>query len=220
MNNKKETTPTPVDKAEDMQQESVEENETEQAVSDDTARAEADAVEVDAIIEEVAEEFAEEGKLSQQLTEAQDKFLRLQAEWDNYRKRTAAERLAERERATEKFIEKLLPVVDDLARAIDHAETSTKESFAEGIQAVAAKLSAVLDHEGVESIDPMGQPYDADLHQAVGTVEDSDVPCDTVVQVYQKGYCMGGRVVRPAMVAVSSGGPSRLDGTTDGKKKK
>jgi len=214
MNNRKETAKTPVDNTEDMQQDSVEEHETEQAVSSDTA-----AAEVDAIIEEVVEELVEEEKLSQQLTEAQDKFLRLQAEWDNYRKRTAAERLAERERATEKLIEKLLPVVDDLSRAIDHAEVSTKESFVEGIQAVAAKLSAVLDREGVEPIDPMGKPYDAALHQAVGTVENPDVPCDTVVQVYQKGYCMGGRVVRPAMVAVSSGGPSRIDSAADGKKK-
>ncbi len=214
MESRKKTKETTVEETEASQQEHVEENETGKAASDDAA-----APESVTVIDEVSEEPAEEGKLSQQLTEANDKFLRLQAEWDNYRKRTAAERLAERERATEKLIEKLLPVVDDLSRALDHAEASTKESFVEGIQAVATKLSAVLDHEGVELIDPMGQAYDADLHQAVGTVENSDVPCDTVVQVYQKGYCMGGRVIRPAMVTVSSGGPSRADSATDGKKK-
>jgi molecular chaperone GrpE len=159
----------------------------------------------------VAEEIAAEDKLSAQLTEAQDKFLRLQAEWDNYRKRTAAERTAERERATERLIEKILPVVDDLGRALEHAENATKEALVEGVQAVANKLGDILEREGVEPIDPAGQPYDAQLHQAVGTVEDDTVCADTVAQVYQRGYRMGDRVLRPAMVTVASGGPARKE---------
>lgn len=148
-------------------------------------------------------------KLTNQLAEAREKYARLQAEWDNYRKRTAAERLSEKDRATEKLVKNILPVLDDLERALEHADGSDKQAFLDGIAAVASKFSGVLASEGVEVIDPAGKPYDVDRHQAVGTVEDADVPHDTVEQVYQKGYAMGDKIIRPAMVTVSTGGPDR-----------
>jgi molecular chaperone GrpE len=146
--------------------------------------------------------------------ELRDRYLRLQAEWDNFRKRTAAERADERNRATQNLVERLLPVVDDLKRAIEHAEitsetasdsiiASDSDSMLAGIKAVSSKLNDILGKEGLEVIDPKGQPFDANLHSAVGTVDGNGLDHDTVVEVYQTGYLMAGRVLRPAMVVVS-----------------
>ena len=163
---------------------------------------EARAVEAETRLEE-AESAAQE---------ANDKLLRLQADWENYRRRTAAERLAERERATEGLVEKLLPVIDDLEHAVSHAsasENSEVVQFAEGVSAVHAKIVTVLEKEGVETIDPAGQPFNPLDHQAVGRVEDAEAYDETVAQVFLKGYRMGGKVIRPAMVSVTTGGPKR-----------
>ncbi len=146
---------------------------------------------------------------------ASEKYLRLQAEWDNYRKRTAREREEERARAAESLVTKLLPVVDDLERSLDHAAKSRPEGefgeFVEGVRAVYDKLSDALARTGVEVIDPVGQPFDMNEHQAVANVDDPAVPESTVRDVYQKGYRMGGRVIRTAMVTVAKGGPARED---------
>lgn len=146
--------------------------------------------------------------------DAKDRLVRLQADWDNYRRRTAAERVAERERAAEKLVCDLLPVIDDLERALDHAGATESadtqmQQFVEGVSAVHAKMLAVLAKEGVEPIDPTGQPFEPLSHQAVGRVEDKDAYDETVAQVYQKGYKMGDKVIRTAMVTVTYGGPKR-----------
>ena len=146
--------------------------------------------------------------------DASDRFLRLQADWENYRRRTAAERLAERERATEKLVTNLLPVLDDMERASAHA-VSTAEGdekilqFAAGVDAVHAKMIDILSHENVEVIDPVGEAYNPLEHQAVGRVEDHEAFDDSVAQVYQRGYRMAGKVIRAAMVTVTYGGPKR-----------
>ena len=142
------------------------------------------------------------------------RLARLQADWDNYRKRTAAERLAERERAAEKLVTNLLPVLDDMERASAHAMQTADgdervEQFAAGVDAVHAKMIDVLSKEGVEVIDPQGEPFDPLVHQAVGREENTEAYDETVAQVYQKGYRMGGKVIRSAMVTVTYGGPKR-----------
>ena len=148
----------------------------------------------------------------QQAAEANDRFLRLQADWDNYRRRTAQERLDERQRATEKLVVDLLPVIDDLERAIEHADNLTDPSakqFVEGVSAVCNKLVSVLNKEGVEVINPVGEAFDPLSHQAVSQIEDTEAYDETVAQVYQKGYRMGGKDIRTAMVVVTHGGPKR-----------
>lgn len=148
----------------------------------------------------------------QQATEANDRFLRLQADWDNYRRRTAQERLDERQRATEKLVVDLLPVIDDLERAIEHADNLTDpaaKQFVEGVSAVCNKLVSVLNKEGVEVVNPVGEAFDPLSHQAVSQVEDTEAYDETVAQVYQKGYRMGGKDIRTAMVVVTHGGPKR-----------
>ncbi len=144
---------------------------------------------------------------------ANDKFLRLQAEWDNFRKRTAREREEEKERATESLVMKLLPVVDDIERSLDHAAQSNPEGaygeFVGGVRAVYDKLVDVLKRSGVEAIDPAGKPFDMNEQQAIAQVPDTSVPDNTVKDVYQKGYRMGGKVIRTAMVTVAKGGPAQ-----------
>lgn len=161
----------------------------------------------------------------QQAAEANDRFLRLQADWDNYRRRTAQERLDERQRATEKLVVDLLPVIDDLERAIEHADNLTDpaaKQFVEGVSAVCNKLVGVLNKEGVEVVNPVGEAFDPLSHQAVSQIEDTQAYDETVAQVYQKGYRMGGKDIRTAMVVVTHGGPKRpaepeaADGSADG----
>lgn len=160
--------------------------------------------------DEAAEKGSRLEAALQEAATAKDKYVRLQAEWDNYRKRTAAERENDKARAAERLISNLLPVVDDLERALVHAvDAPDLKILTDGVEAVRTKFIAILAKERVEQIDPKDQAFDANRHQAAGSVEDVTVPDETVVQVYQKGYEMAGRVIRPAMVIVSTGGPKR-----------
>lgn len=143
-----------------------------------------------------------------------DRLSRLQADWENYRRRTERDRVTERERACEGLVKDLLPAIDDLERAIQHAQASAEgnevaQQLADGVSAVHEKVVSVLERQGVEVIDPAGQPFDPMDHQAVGRVENADEYDETVADVYQKGYRMGGKVVRPAMVTVTYGGAKR-----------
>ncbi|MDY2777865.1 MAG: nucleotide exchange factor GrpE [Collinsella sp.] len=145
--------------------------------------------------------------------EAAERHARLQADWENYRRRTARERVEERDRATEKLVMALLPAIDDIERALAHARTQELSEnfgqFVDGVDAVRTKVMGVLEHEGAEVIDPKGEPFDCNIHQAVGRVEDAEQFDETVNDVYQKGYRMGGKVLRPAMVTVTYGGAKR-----------
>ena len=141
--------------------------------------------------------------------EWQDKFMRLHAEWDTYRRRTAEQREAEKARAAEKLVTNLLPVIDDFERTIDYAANNGEAGLLDGVKAVHSKLVNTLTSGGVEVIDPKGDAFDALEAQAVATVDDASVPDETVAEVYQKGYKMGAKVLRPAMVTVTTGGPKR-----------
>lgn len=141
--------------------------------------------------------------------EWQDKFLRLHAEWDTYRRRTAEQREAEKARAAEKLVTSLLPVIDDFERTIDYATANGETGLFDGVKAVHSKLIDVLTKDGVEVIDPGGEAFDALEAQAVATVDDPNVPDETVAEVYQRGYKLGTKILRPAMVTVTTGGPKR-----------
>ena len=167
------------------------------------------------IIDEDAPAASEESsddavaKAKAEAADWQDKYLRLHAEWDTYRRRTTEQRAEEKARATEKLVESLLPVLDDFERTIDYATTHGEEGLLGGVEAVYSKLVSVLERDGVQVISPEGQAFDALEAQAVATVDDPSVPDETVAQVYQKGYRMGSKVLRPAMVTVTTGGPKR-----------
>ena len=139
----------------------------------------------------------------------QDKYVRLHAEWDTYRRRMTEQREAEKVRATEKLMESIIPVLDDFARTVDYAEANGETGLLGGVKAVQTKLSDVLAKGGLVVISPAGEAVDALECQAVGTVDDPSVPDETVAQVYQPGYKMGSQVIRPAMVTITTGGPKR-----------
>lgn len=139
----------------------------------------------------------------------QDKYVRLHAEWDTYRRRMTEQREAEKVRATEKLMESIIPVLDDFARTVEYAEANGEVGLLGGVKAVQTKLSDVLAKGGLVVISPAGEAFDALECQAVGTVDDPSVPDETVAQVYQPGYKMGSKVIRPAMVTITTGGPKR-----------
>lgn len=155
-----------------------------------------------------------------EMQEWQDKYMRLHAEWDTYRRRTTEQREVEKARATEKLVTSLLPVIDDFERTIDYATKNGEGGLFDGVKAVHAKLVDVLKKDGVEVIDPTGEAFDALEAQAVATIDDASVPDETVSEVYQRGYKMGTKVLRPAMVTVTSGGPKREKPQEDAGKQK
>ena len=164
--------------------------------------------EAEAIVEEAsaAEQLADAQKQAQ---EWQDRYLRLHAEWDTYRRRTSEQRAEEKERATEKLVEALIPVLDDFDRTVAYADENGETGLLDGVKAVQTKLLDALVKSGMVVIDPAGEPYDALEAQAVATVPDEEAYDETVHDVYQKGYKMGKKVLRPAMVTVTTGGPKR-----------
>lgn len=152
-----------------------------------------------------------EEQLEEALAEAQEwreKGMRAQAEFENVRRRLEARHDDALLRASERVVAALFPVIDDLERALEHAADGSGD-VTEGLAAVNRKLLDVVAREGCEVIDPIGAEFDPNSHNAVQMREDETVEDHTVVEVFQKGYRMHGRVLRPAMVVVSTGGPTR-----------
>ena len=190
----------------------AEEAEVEEAeVVEDAQAAEEDIVsEAEAVVEEAAAAATDElEKLRKEASDWHDRYLRLHAEWDTYRRRTTEQRAEEKARAAEKLVESMLPVLDDFERSIAYATENGEAGLLEGVKAVQAKLMDVLVKGGVKVIDPAGEAFDALEAQAVGTVPDEEAFDETVHDVYQKGYKMGKKVIRPAMVTITTGGPKR-----------
>ncbi len=137
-------------------------------------------------------------------TEYRDTLLRLQAEFENYRKRMVREQTQFLERAVEGFVLQLLPIVDNLERAISAAEEKHDlEQLADGVKITHAQIVDLFKKEGIEIIDPVGQPFDPTEMHAMLSIEDEEHPDATVLEVIQKGYRLKGKVIRPAMVKVS-----------------
>lgn len=141
-------------------------------------------------------------KLQAELDHVRDIYLRKLAEFDNFRKRVEREREEIRQLAVEDFIRELLPVLDNFERALQHANDGGG-AFHQGVEMIAKQLWETLVRRGVTEINPIGQAFDPELHEAVQRVEDSAHPPGTVAFVMLKGYCAGDRVIRPAMVGVA-----------------
>lgn len=143
--------------------------------------------------------------LLQQVTDANDQVLRIQAEMQNVRRRAERDVENAHKYALDKFTADLLPVVDNLERALGtiNADDETQKAVATGVELTLKSFLDVLARFNIEVVDPAGQPFDADLHQAVSMVPNSNSEPNTVIDVFQKGYTLNGRLVRPAMVVVS-----------------
>ncbi|MGC8737585.1 MAG: nucleotide exchange factor GrpE [Candidatus Hydrogenedens sp.] len=149
-------------------------------------------------LEEISKLFEEKTK---ELEELKDRYLRVCAEYDNYRKRTVREIKEIREVATEQLVRDLLPVLDNFERALQHV-VDPEDAFASGIRMVFSQLKDTLMARGLLPIEAIGQPFDPNVHEAIAQME-TEQPEGTVVQEYQKGYLFGKRVLRPAKVVVS-----------------
>jgi len=154
----------------------------------------ADAVIEDSVGEEV-------DQLKAELDHVRDIYIRKLAEFDNFRKRVERERDEGQRAATEELVRNLLPVLDNFERALEHAEDDSG-AFHQGVEMIAKQFWDVLERTGVAVVDPLGQPFDPELHEAVQRVEDSELDSGTVASVMLKGFTLGDRLVRPAMVGV------------------
>lgn len=176
-------------------------------VLDAVLEAEAAAIVDNAMDDVQAEAAANVAK--KEAAEWKDKYMRLHAEWDTYRRRQKEQAESQKALAAEKLVSSLIPVIDDLERSISYAKENGENGLLSGVEAVLAKFVDTLQKDGVEVVDPAGEAFDALEAQAVGSVDDASVPDETVAEVYQKGYKIGKKVLRPAMVTVTTGGPKR-----------
>jgi len=144
-------------------------------------------------------------RLKDELVKAQEQALRAAAEAQNIRRRAEQDVEKAHKFGLEKFVNALLPVADNLERAVEasQAEGAEMSAVVEGVELTLKSLMDVLGGQKVEQIDPHGEPFNPELHQAMSAVEQADVEPNTVINVFQRGYSMNGRLVRPAMVVVS-----------------
>ncbi|MBQ9078911.1 MAG: nucleotide exchange factor GrpE [Ruminococcus sp.] len=147
---------------------------------------------------DAASQYAE---LEEELQEAKDKYLRLFAEYDNYRKRTAKEKTETYQNASVKCIEQLLPVIDSFERSLE-AEC-TDENFKNGMAMIFGQLKEFLEKMNVTVIEALGSEFDPNFHNAIQQQEGTDYASGHVCSVYLKGYMLGDKLIRPAMVAVA-----------------
>lgn len=141
----------------------------------------------------------------EKLKEAKDRIQRQMAEFDNYRKRTDKEKAASFELGARSIIEKLLPVVDSFERGLASLDEKDKEEpFETGMVQVYKQLEKIFEELEVAPIEAVGQPFNADLHNAVMHVEDEEQPENIVVEEFQKGYTFRGTVIRYSMVKVAN----------------
>ena len=140
--------------------------------------------------------------LKDQVAGQEDKYLRLAAEYDNYRKRTAKEKESIWADAKASVVASFLPVYDNLERALK--QDTADEAYKKGVEMTMTQLKDVLSKLGVTEIDAAGQPFDPKLHNAVMHVEDENLGENTVAEVFQAGFQLGEKVIRFAMVKVAN----------------
>ncbi|MDO5558825.1 MAG: nucleotide exchange factor GrpE [Oscillospiraceae bacterium] len=180
----KETAEETVDKAEvetENTDEKAEETAMEETPADDSAKK----------IEE----------LNSQIKAEQDKYMRLFAEFDNFRKRTSKEKTEAYGDATAKTIGELLPALDNFERAL--GTPCSDENFKKGIDMIFSQLTGILEKLGVSEIEALNKPFDPQYHNAIKQAESDELDSDTVCEVFQKGYKLGDRIIRHAMVSVT-----------------
>ncbi len=142
----------------------------------------------------------------QEMAEHKDAMLRMHAEMENLRKRLIRDLERSRKRALEAFMNDLLPVRDSLTRGLEVAgESATVESLKEGKALTLKRLGKVMQDHGLEEIDPKGEPFNPELHEAMSMLPSDEFAENTVMEVVQRGYRLHERLIRPAMVVVSRG---------------
>lgn len=200
LKNKKKTTEEEKVASDNQTQSEMEQNveQAEQPQAEQTA-------EVESVVEEV-EEVSPEEKLRAELKEANDKYLRLYAEFDNYKRRTNKERIELLQSAGKDVLVSLLPIADDFDRAVKYMNTSSDlEAVKEGIVLVSSKFKSTLSQKGVKEMESIGTTFDADLHEAITNIPaPSEDMKGKVIDEVEKGYYLNDKVIRFAKVVVGS----------------
>lgn len=167
----------------------------------------------DISLEQALEKLAQAELAAQK---AHDDLLRVQAEMQNLRRRTEQDIEKAHKYGQEKFSAELLSVMDNLERALDAAsahENEAVKAIYDGVDLTLKSFSDCFTKFNIEAVDPLGEPFDPALHQAMSMQENPDVEPNTIIAVMQKGYTLHGRVIRPAMVMVAKGSSPKIDET-------
>lgn len=189
------------------------EKEMEEEVVLDTTDQEENEIETSNQVEEATEEAGNEeevvevdevAELKAQLEEEQNKYVRMLADFDNYKRRQLKMQEEQKKFRAQSLISNVLPVLDNLSRALQ-VEVSSEDavSLKEGVQMIERDLLTALEGEGLQVIGATGQPFDPNFHQAVMTAPEEGVESNIVLEEFQKGYVLNDRVIRPSMVKVS-----------------
>lgn len=189
------------------------EKEMEEEVVLDTTDQEENEIETSNQVEEATEEAGNEeevvevdevAELKAQLEEEQNKYVRMLADFDNYKRRQLRMQEEQKKFRAQSLISNVLPVLDNLSRALQ-VEVSSEDavSLKEGVQMIERDLLTALEGEGLQVIEATGQPFDPNFHQAVMTTPEEGVESNIVLEEFQKGYVLNDRVIRPSMVKVS-----------------
>ena len=175
------------------------------AVSNETTCLEVESSEEELNVEHLKERLSEANLSAER---AQDDLLRVKAEMQNLRRRTEQDVEKAHKYGVEKFSTELLGVIDNLERALlaakEHEDESSK-AIHDGVSLTLKSFNDCFAKFSIEAVDPIGEPFDPQLHQAIATQESPDSEPNSVIEVVQKGYTLNGRVIRPAMVMVSKG---------------
>ena len=153
--------------------------------------------------EETSTLESENEQLKAEVEEMKDRMLRVQAEYDNYRKRTEKERIAARKYEAEALATDLLQVIDNFDRALQTEVDESAQGFYEGVKMVYKQFIDALKAQGVEAMEVENEPFDPNLHHAVMQEEDDSKESNIVIEELQKGYMLKDKVIRPAMVKVN-----------------
>lgn len=180
--------------------------ETEHSTLEEEIQETVEAIEPESEVDNNAEAdvlAAKVEELEESLKDAKDQQLRAAAEAQNVRRRAEQDVEKARKFALEKFVKELLPVIDSLEKAQEAMEDGASETHREGVAMTLKMKKDVLAKFGVEVVDPQGEPFDPQFHEALTMVPSPDVEPNSVIEVMQKGYLLNGRLIRPAMVVVS-----------------
>nr|WP_049773658.1 nucleotide exchange factor GrpE [Salisediminibacterium selenitireducens] len=177
----------------EMVQEETNENVDDQPVSEEEA------------VEEETVSVEDYNQLKDDFEEMKNKMLRVQADFDNFRRRTKIEQETAAKYRSQRLAEELLPAMDNFERAMQVSpESDDAKSLLKGVEMVYNQIGQALEKEGITPIEAVGQPFDPNLHQAIMQVEDDQFDSNTVVEEMQRGYQLKDRVIRPSMVKVNA----------------
>lgn len=165
---------------------------------------------------------AELARVEEEKKQATDRYVRLAAEMENLRKRTAKDVADAREYSIAAFAREMLAVGDNLRRALDAIPAETRQSadtglvaLIEGVELTERSMLQALEKQGVRKISPRGERFDPNFHQAMFEIPDAEMPAGTVMEVVQDGYVIGERMLRPALVGIAKGGPKATANTQE-----